>query len=128
MKGFEPPNLKRTKFTVWSNSPSLPHSQNTHLIYNKFKKLCAFGGIEPTHIWLLLICIVLSCILSLDVKPTCTEQLQLPIYCDKPAFIVEPRGIEPWPSDFQSDEHNQLFYSSICGCEWTRTSYLLLNR
>ena len=76
-------------------TPALEHaSPNTHLKYDKFKELCAFGGIEPTHIWPLLIYIVSSCILSLDVKPTCTEQLQSPIYCDKPAFIFcTPAGI-----------------------------------
>ena len=32
-------------------TPALEHaSPNTHLKYDKFKELCAFGGIEPTHI------------------------------------------------------------------------------
>ena len=69
--------------------PALEHAspKKTHLKDNKFKELCAIGGIEPIHIWPLLIYIVSSCIFSLEVKPTCTQQLQSPIYCDKPAFI-----------------------------------------
>ena len=58
------------------------------------------GESNQTHIWPLLIYIVSSCILSLEVKPTCTGQLQSPIYCDKPAFVLCPRrGSNSEPPD-----------------------------
>ena len=102
--------LAREKRHPWNM-----RAQNTHLKYDKFKELCAFGGIEPTHIWPLLIYIVSSCILSLGVKPTCTEQLQSPIYCDKPAFIfVSPLGFEPRTHRLEICCSIQLSYGGIC--------------
>ena len=95
--------LAREKRHPWNM-----RAQNTHLKYDKFKELCAFGGIEPTHIWPLLIYIVSSCILSLGVKPTCTEQLQSPIYCDKPAFIFcVPAGIRTQDPQLRQGEESR---------------------
>ena len=86
----DPKRIEPSTISLQGSSASLGTCEPKilNLKYNKFKELCDIGGIEPTHIWPLLIYIVSSCILSLGVKPTCTEQLQSPIYCDKPAFVL----------------------------------------